>query len=435
MHFLKKITDRITISYIVFLTAVIFMGITTFYFGYLEGRAHPKLIAVENICNINSSQKDQINFGVFWEAWDLIKKDYLKGDEAADKNLVYGAITGLVNSLGDPNTIFLPPEDSKKFEEDVNGSFGGIGAEIGIKNKQLVIVAPLEGSPAEKSGLKAGDKILAIDEKGTEGIDVNSAVKKIRGEIGKEVILLILREEWESPKEIKITRAVIEIPTLKWNYIEKETKGIFQQEAKDLIEKSGKQIARLELYSFNQNAPIVFYKAALMVLIGKVDGIILDLRNNPGGYLEIANHLAGWFLDKGDIIVKEKFRSGEEVVFRANGNGALKNIPIVILVNKGSASASEILAGALRANLKTKLIGINTYGKGTVQELKSLSDNSNIKLTIANWELPDGSIITEDGIKPDIEVKISEEDAKNNHDTQLEKAIEVLISEIEKRPI
>ena len=430
MHFLKRIQNKISVSYLLFLTLIILVGIAAFYFGYKNGQDFPKVITVENVCNIESNQTAQANFGVFWEAWDLLKKEHLKGDQATDKDLVYGAISGLVNSLGDPNTNFLPPEDSKKFEEDVNGSFGGIGAEIGIKNNQLVIVAPLEGTPAEKAGLKAGDKILTIDGKSTEKLDVNEAVKIIRGGVGKEVILSIFREAWTAPKEIKIIRAIIEIPTLKWNYIEKDTKGITEKESKDIIEQSGKKIAHLQLYSFNQNAPVVFYKAALMILFGNIDGIVLDLRNNPGGYLEIANNLAGWFLDKGDIIVKEKFRSGDEVVFRANGNSALKDIPTVILVNKGSASASEILAGALRAHLKTKLIGTNTFGKGTVQELKSLSDNSKIKLTIANWELPDGSIISEEGIKPDIEVDISEEDVKQKRDTQLEKAIEVLISEM-----
>ena len=435
MHFFKKIQNKISASYLLFLTLIILVGIAAFYFGYENGRNYPKIITVENICNIENNQSTQANFGIFWEAWDMLKKEHLKGAQAVDKDLVYGAIDGLVNSLGDPNTVFFPPEDSKKFEEDVNGSFGGIGAEIGTKNNQLVVIAPLEGTPAEKAGLKAGDKILAIDGKSAEKLDVNEAVKKIRGEVGKEVILLILRETWTAPKEIKITRAVIEIPTLKWNYIAKDSKGIAGEESKAIIEKSGKKIAHLQLYSFNQNAPVVFYKAALMILFGNIDGIILDLRNNPGGYLEIANNLAGWFLDKGDIIVKEKFRNGTEDVFRANGNSALKKIPTVILVNKGSASASEILAGALRAHLKTKLIGTNTFGKGTVQELKSLSDNSKIKLTIANWELPDGSIISEEGIKPDIEINISEEDVKNNHDTQLEKGIEVLISEMQSQKI
>ena len=414
-----------------FLIAII-IGVSAFFVGYEFGRLYPKTVVIENITNLEKGEITETSFGIFWEAWDLLKNNHLKGGEATDKDMIYGAITGLVNSLGDPNTIFFPPEDSKKFEEDVNGSFGGIGAEIGIKNNQLVVIAPLKGTPAEKADLKPGDKILAVDDKSMEGVDVNSAVKKIRGEAGTEIKLLILRDKWDKPKEIKIIRAVIEVPTLEWGYIEKETTGIVKEETKDIIERDGKKMAHIKLFSFNQNAPVEFYKAVLKTIFNDVDGIILDLRNNPGGYLEVANNIAGWFLEKGTVVVKERSRNKSEIIFQSDGNGVLKNMPLVILVNKGSASASEILAGALRAQLGTKLIGTNTFGKGTVQEMKPLSDNSKIKLTIANWVLPDGTIIDENGIKPDIEVEITEKDAEEKHDTQLEKAIEVLSGIIKK---
>src|SRR3989344_7640114 len=384
---------------------------TAFYGGYQIGIASPRTIVLENITNTDADKKT-VDFGIFWEAWDLLKREHLKGAQAEDQEFLYGAIRGLTNSLKDPNTIFLPPEDSKKFEEDVNGRFGGIGAEIGIRNNQLVIIAPLKNTPAERAGLKAGDKILAIDGKGTEGLEVSEAVQKIRGEEGTDVVLTILRENWDAAKDIKITRAKIEIPTI-------ESK-ILDQEALTL---GNKEIAHISLFAFNQNAPLAFYKEVLKVLLGRADGIVLDLRNNPGGFLEVAANLSGWFLDKGAVIVTEKFRDGREIVFRANGNGALKNIPTAILVNKGSASASEILAGALRAQLGIKLIGEKTFGKGTVQELRELSDGSKIKLTIANWVLPDGAIIEEKGLTPDYEVKISEEDAEKKKDPQLEKAI------------
>lgn len=407
-----------------------------FYLGYQRGTEYPKTIVIENLTNIDDGQKIETNFGIFWEAWDLIKKEYINGPETADKNLVYGAISGLVNSLGDPNTVFLPPEDSKKFEEDVTGNFGGIGAEIGVKKDQLMIIAPLKNTPAEKAGLKAGDKILAIDGESTRGIDVNEAVKKIRGEIGKEVTLAILRDEWEKPQDFKIVRDNIEVPTLEWNLIiESGEEGESQETGKGLsiIQKEGKEMAHIKLFSFNQNAPIAFYKAALRVLLGRADGMILDLRNNPGGFLEVAVNLAGWFLEKGDVVVVEKFKDGNEIVFRASGNEALVNLPVVVLVNEGSASASEILAGSLRANRGTKLVGNQTFGKGTVQELQSLSDGSKIKLTIANWVLSDGTIIEEHGLKPDIEVELKEEDIKNEKDPQLEKALEALMEEIEKQ--
>ena len=399
------------------------VGVGSFYFGYQRGVASPRKVMVENLTNFEGKENLKTDFGIFWEAWDMLKKEHYKGEEATDQDLVYGAVKGLVSSLGDPHTVFFPPEDSKKFEEDVSGNFGGIGAEIGVRDSQLVVIAPLKGNPAEKVGLKAGDKIIAINEKSTEGVDVNEAVKKIRGEIGTEVTLTIFREGWDQTKDFKIVRANIEIPTLEW----------------ELLQRDNKELAHIKLFSFNQNAPVVFYKAALAVLLGRADGIILDLRNDPGGYLEVAVNIAGWFLNKGDVIVTEKFRHGDPIIFYADGNSALKNVPTVVLVNKGSASASEILAGALRSQLGIKLVGEKTFGKGTVQELKPLSDNSKIKLTIANWVLPDGHIIDEEGLKPDFEVEIKEgdleksEDGKIKNDPQLDKAVEVILGEINKK--
>ncbi len=394
-------------------------GITIgiFFAGYELGRANPKVVRVENMENTASDTEAAVNFGTFWEAWDVLRNEHLKGAEPKNQEMVYGAIRGLVSSLGDPHTIFLPPEDSKKFEEDVNGNFGGIGAEIGVKDKQLVVIAPLKGNPAEAVGLKAGDKIFGIDGKPTDSLDVNEAVKKIRGEIGTSVVLTVFREGWDKTEDFKIVRANIVIPTLETEF----------------IDYGGKKMAHISLFAFNQNAPLGFYKEILSASLNGAEGVILDLRNNPGGFLEVAINLAGWFVNKGEIVVSEKFRNGTGDVFRADGNQALKDAPVVILVNKGSASASEILAGALRAIRGTKLIGTDTFGKGTVQELRSLNDNSKIKLTIANWVLPDGNIISEEGLKPDYEVKITDEDIKNKFDSQLEKAKEVLLQEINEK--
>lgn len=402
----------------------------SFSVGYTVGLKQPRPVILENLSN--TELKDQkIDFGIFWEAWDLLKREHLKGAEAKDKDLVYGSIRGLVNSLNDPHTVFFPPEDSKKFEEDVIGNFGGIGAEIGIKNKQLVVIAPLKNTPAERTGLKAGDKILAINEKGTDGIDVNEAVKKIRGDVGTAVTLTILRDNWEKPQDIKIIRENITIPTIESKPAEDKTLSeAMATGTAAALSASGKNITYISLFSFNQNAPFAFYKEALKALVGRADGIVLDLRNNPGGFLEVSINIASWFADKGTLVVSEKFRDGKELVFRAEGSAALKNIPTVILVNKGSASASEILAGALRAIRGVKLVGAQTFGKGTVQELKKLSDNSEIKLTVANWVLPDGTIIDEKGLKPDFEVEIKDEDAAKKKDPQLDKAIQVLLQEI-----
>lgn len=401
---------------LIFLAVVLAIAVAavtggSFYFGFQLGEKHPKTIIVKGVTGLGPDEEIAVDFSVFWEAWEKLKDKHIKGAEIKNQDLLYGAIGGLADSFGDPNTTFMEPEDSKKFEEDVSGNFGGIGAEIGFKNGQLIIVAPLEDSPAEKAGLRAGDKILAVDGDSTAGIDLMDAVKKIRGEIGTEVVLTILGEEKEKSKDVSIIRDNIVVPTLKWEFKDND-------------------MVHLQLYSFNENAPYLFYKAALNILLRGVSGVVLDLRNNPGGLLDVALNLAGWFLDRGDAVITEKFRSGEELVFRANGTAAFKGIPLVILVNKGSASASEILAGSLRDHYGIKLIGERTFGKGTVQELFSLKDASKLKITIANWLLPGGQTIEDNGLEPDIEVKVTEEDIEAGKDPQLEKALEVLWEEI-----
>lgn len=384
-----------------------------YYAGYTSGIQRPETIVVKEFKNTTPDTEIAADFNLFWQAWKKVKEEHIRGAEIKDQDFVYGAISGMVGTTKDPNTNFFPPEDSKKFVEDISGSFGGIGAEIGIRNDQLVIVAPLKDSPAERVGLRSGDKILKVDDKTTSGVNVNDAVKMIRGEIGTSVVLTILRNDWSITKDFSIVRETIVIPTLDWEM------------------KEGK-IAHLKLYNFNENAPFLFYKAGLEMILNDARGIILDLRNNPGGFLEVAVNLAGWFLDKGSTVVTEQFRSGNNRPFAANGNEAFKNTPLVILINQGSASASEILAGALRDHRSIKLIGEKSFGKGTVQELFKLKDDSTLKITVARWLLPNGQAIDENGLAPDYEVKITEEDVKAEKDPQLEKAIEILKAELSK---
>lgn len=395
----------------VWILALAIVGAGAFYVGLRQGEKNPQSIVIKGVSDLEPEQQISTDFSLFWEAWQKLKDNHVKGAEIKDQDFLYGAIAGITGALKDPNTVFFPPEDSKKFEEDVVGNFGGIGAEIGVRNEQLIVVAPIEGSPAEQAGLRAGDKILAINNDAASKMDVNEAVKKIRGEIGTKVTLTILRNGETKPREITIVRGKIEVPTLKLNVL-------------------NDNIVQVQLFSFNQNAPFLFYRAALTALLGNASGMVLDLRNNPGGFLEIAVNLAGWFLDRGDVVTIEKFRSGDENVFRANGNGALQKMPLVILINRGSASASEILAGALRDHNGTKLIGEKSFGKGTVQELFELKDSSKLKITVASWLLPKGGTIEEDGLVPDVEVKITEEDINAEKDPQLEKAVEILKEEI-----
>jgi len=410
MNFSEKplIKKYSTFVGIIILAALLLGG--SYYFGYNRGASNPEIFRVEGITNIGDDEV-KADLGIFWEAWKKLKELHLKGDQIQDQDFIYGAIDGLAGAFDDPNTIFLRPDDSKKFEQDISGSFGGIGAEIGLKDEQLIIVAPLKKSPAERIGLTSGDKILKIDDFDTTGITVNEAVKKIRGQIGTKVALNILRDGWNVPRDFSITREEIVVPTLDW-------------EIKD------NRLFYIKLHSFNEKAVLAFYEAGVNALVNRTRGIILDLRNNPGGFLHIAINLAGWFLDKGKVVVTEDFRTMPDDVFRANGNGAFKDLPVVILVNQGSASASEILAGALKDHRGVKLIGEETFGKGTVQELQGLRDSSTLKITVANWVLPSGLVIEKNGLKPDYEVKLTEEDIENKRDPQLEKAIEVLEQEI-----
>ncbi|MEK9154962.1 MAG: S41 family peptidase [Patescibacteria group bacterium] len=407
--------SKIAISIIV-LAAI--SGGTFYYgyeYGYKAGSEGPKTVIVRGVADIEKGKEEAVDFSIFWEAWKVIKDKYVKSDELNNQDLVYGAISGLIDSLGDPNSVFMPPTDAKKFGEDIAGEFSGIGAEIGIKNDQLIIIAPLKNTPAERAGLRAADKILKIDDSESSGLNVDEAVKKIRGKKGTTVVLTILRNDWEKPREISIVRDIIQIPTLDWKMI--DSSG---------AENKDGNIAYFHLYNFYENAPFLFYQSAIKTALSNPKGIILDLRNNPGGYLEASVNLAGWFLSPGQPVVTEEFRSDENQTFTARGSGLFKNMPMVILVNQGSASASEILAGALKDNRGIKIIGKKSFGKGTVQELQSMRDNSVMKITIAHWLTPKGQIIEKNGIAPDYEVELTDEDIKNGKDPQLEKAIEVL---------
>ncbi|MFA5870439.1 MAG: S41 family peptidase [Candidatus Paceibacterota bacterium] len=351
------------------------------------------------------------DFSLFWETVDVVQNKYVDASAIKDDSMLYGAIRGMVASLEDPYSDFFDPSDAKKFDEDLAGEFGGIGAEIGLRNGQITIVTPLKGNPAEKVGLLPLDKILRIDNTTTTNMSTESAVKIIRGKPGTVVRLLIYRDSFKEPKEFTITRAIVQVPTL-------------DLEMKTLP--SGKKVAHMHLYNFNANVSEIFYKKAVEARQQNADGIILDLRNNPGGFLDVAVDLGGWFLESGKTVVIEQTRTGEETVRSAHGNQLFINIPLVILVNEGSASASEILAGAIRDIRGVTLVGEKTFGKGSVQEVIDLKDGSKLKVTIAHWFTPKKVKIDKLGIEPDIKVKMTEKDIEQKKDPQLEKALEII---------
>lgn len=366
-----------------------------------------KIRTVYQIC-----PPQDLNFSLFWEAWSKLQAKFVDKEKFDVQKMIEGAISGMVKSLEDPYTVFLNPKDAKRFFEDVKGTFEGVGMEIDIRKGQLQVVAPLEGTPAQRAGLRAGDKIIKIGDTPTADLNIDEAVNLIRGPKGTEVTLTIFREDWEKSKEFKIVREVIEVPSLKLEF--KETA-------------EGETIAYLKLYQFSEKASLDFTEAAIEILRSPAKKIILDLRNNPGGYLEVAQDIAGWFLERGQTVAIEDFGGEkEQKIYKARGPARLLEYPIVVLINKGSASGSEILAGALKDNRDIKLIGETSFGKGSVQELEKLKGGSSLKITVAKWLTPQGEFITDKGLTPDVKVEMTEEDYKAERDPQLDKAIEII---------
>ncbi len=357
------------------------------------------------IVNRAITRTSDVNFNQFWAVWDRIKQKYVK-QPVSDTELYYGATQGLVASLGDPYSLYLPPQAADQFTKDLSGELEGIGAEVGIKNNQLQIVAPLPNTPAEKAGLKPGDKILAINKEGTTGMDVGVAVGKIRGKGGTTVTLSIMRDGWAKPKDFPIVRAKINVPAVLASY------------------KPG-NIAYIRVMQFNDAAMPQFNAAVKDLLQKKATGVILDLRNNPGGYLNSAVEMSSIWVRNG-LVVSEKGINGYNKDHFTSGIHSLSGMKTVVLVNGGSASASEIVAGALQDHHEATIVGEKTYGKGSVQDYETFPDGSALKLTIAEWFTPAGKNINKEGIKPDIEVKEDWAKEKVGEDKMLDKALEIL---------
>lgn len=356
----------------------------------------------------NVPQPNTIDFSLFWDAYNKLKESFIDPSKIDDQKIIYGAISGMTRSLGDPYTDFFNPEQAKKFQQDLSGSFDGIGVEIGIKKDLLTVIAPLKGTPGQRAGLKSGDIILKIDGKDSTNMTAEEAVSIIRGRKGTAVTLTILREGWISPKDIKIVRDTIKVPSLEWSL------------------KDG-SIAYIQIYQFDENLSADFKADALEIVKSPAKKIVLDLRDNPGGYLSIAQEIAGWFLKTGQTVTIEDFGKGkDQQVYKAEGSGILASYPTVVLINQGSASASEILAGALRDNRNVKLIGEKSFGKGSVQEVLDLRGGSFLKITIAKWLTPKGSSISEVGLEPDVKIDITDEDIQDNKDPQLDRALEII---------
>lgn len=382
---------------------IVIIALVFYFLGYLVG--HKNLVFEQNlkptIVNTNLGQPKDVDFSNFWDAWKLVTEKYV-GQYSAE-TMVHGAIKGMIESLGDPYSAFMEPGTNQMFLEDLSGQIQGIGAEITQKDGKLLIVAPLDGSPAKNAGLKPQDEILAIDGQQTSGMTLDEAISKIRGKAGTEVALLINRSGFSAPQEFKIKRAIVVIKSVQW-----EMKG---------------NIAYIKITQFGDDTSALAKQAADEIALKNPHSIILDLRDNPGGYLDSAVDVASLFMNKG-VVVKEQYKDGRIEDLQTTLEGKLAKYPVFVLVNEGSASASEIVAGALRDSRGAQILGKKTFGKGSVQELETLKDNSALRLTVAKWLTPKGKTIDKEGISPDIEVNLSNDDQAAGRDPQLDRTIE-----------
>lgn len=392
---------------------IVFLLVLTFFFGVHTGknRTNASTVgeagAVDNLGTVSSVYTADTDFQLFWDLWSDIKKNYVH-QPVNDIDLFYGAMEGLLEATGDQYSSFFTPETAAAFDEELSGSFSGIGVEIGRRNDVLVVISPLEGSPGDIAGLKPGDIIISIDDEDALTISLDEAVSRIRGEEGTTVKLTVLSENADEPRDIVITRSKIENIGMRWD-----------------IRDDG--IAHLRLSAFDQDTENLLNKFIKEAQAAEVRGIVLDLRNNPGGFLEMSIEVASEWIEDG-IIVREKDLADDDRVHQARGKARLANIPTVVLVNQGSASASEIVAGALKDHGVAELVGRTTFGKGSVQKYEQLQDGSAYRLTVALWLTPDGIQIDHEGITPDIEIEMTEDDYNNDRDPQLDKAIELLNS-------
>lgn len=405
--------------------ATVLIAVLTFVLGWQVGQkqvdvkwqTYRPTITVENKV---PPQNINVDFKLFWDTWDLVSRQYLDKKAVDPNKMFYGAIQGMVAAIGDPYTVFLPPEQQKSSKDDLNGTFEGVGIQLGFnKDNRLVVVAPLSGTPADKAGVKPEDIIVKINDQDTTNMTLPEAVKLIRGTKGTEVKLTIFREGDKDTKEVSLVRDTIVVKSVEVSFKEG---------------KSGDGVAVVKLSRFGDRTQAEWEEAVSEVLSKGAKGLVLDLRNNPGGYLEGAVYIASEFLDGGVVVMQENSK-GERSSYNVNREGKILKLPMVVLTNKGSASASEIVSGALQDRKRAKVVGEKSFGKGTIQEAEDLQNGTGIHITVAKWLTPNGRWTNEtNGFEPDIEVKIetgendqsSSVNQDDTKDVQLDKALELL---------
>lgn len=393
------------------LISIIFIGVILGLGIYLGYSHRPEIDKITSVINKTPQVETNADFSSFWKVWNVLNEKSIYANKVSDQDRVWGAISGLASSLGDPYTVFFSPEENKSFKEEILGAFEGIGAEIAIKDKVLTVVAPLKDTPAWKAGLKAGDKVIKIGDTSTNNMTTDAAIDLIRGPRGTSVTLTVVRPGESETREFSIMREKIQIPTIDTQLRED---GIFV----------------ISFYSFSENSANLFRDALIKFIDSKTDKLILDLRGNPGGYLDSAINIGSWFVDEGKVLLSEDSLDGSKPkMYRSHGPRLFSDkLKFVVLVDEGSASASEILAGALSEYKIATLVGEKTFGKGSVQELVKITDDTSLKVTVANWLTPNGVSISLEGLKPDVVVPITAKDVESKKDPQMDKAIQILLS-------
>lgn len=378
--------------------------------GYAGGT-----LSFPSFSNTRPPASQNLDFSLFWDVLRRLETYFIDKKAIGGQKILYGAISGMVQSLGDPYTVFLPPDQNKDTKDSLGGHFEGIGAQLGVKDKKIIIVAPLKGTPADLAGLKAGDWIIKVDGKDTLNWTLPQTVAAIRGPKDSKVTISVIHKDADKPVDVRVTRETINVPSVEWSM---KSSGNFK-------------VVYLKLSQFGDQTNDEWNKAVGEILTqvaadksGQIKGMVLDLRNNPGGYLSGAVNIASEFLPDGVVVMQES-SNGKRDVSNVTGSGRLTTIPMVALINKGSASASEIVAGALSDRKRAKLVGETSFGKGSIQDVQELPGGAGLHITVAKWLLPSGKWINGTGITPDISAV--NDDNKPDQDLQLDRAIEQLV--------
>jgi len=355
-------------------------------------------------------EKQTLDFSLFWRTWNVLEEKFVDTEALDARELMYGAIDGMLHASGDPYTAFFDPEENESFDESISGEFEGIGAELEMRDELITVVAPLTGTPADRAGIRAGDIILEVDGEDVTDVSLIEGVSRMRGPKGTEVTLTVFREETREQREITIVRDTIQVKS-----VEFEMRG---------------GTALVSIRQFGEKTLGEFRTAISRALSSGAEGMVIDLRNNPGGYLKTAIDMGGMLLPDGSVVLIEEDSAGNRQEERSAATAVtdeLLELPLAVIINRGSASASEILAGALSHHRNNvTIVGETSFGKGSVQELVPLPQKTAAKITVARWLTPDGTQIDGNGITPDVEVERTDEDYEADRDPQLEKALEVV---------